>query len=406
VTGPPTIVVIGASVAGAKAADGARTAGFEGQIFLIGDEGHPPYKRPPLSKELLRGEIDADATRVHPADFYDDAGIEVVAATAVAVDPKARTVTLSDGADITFTAAVLATGAAPRPLGVEGSDVAGVHYLRTVDDAARLSQAIRAARRVAVVGAGWVGSEVAASALQLGVDVVLIDRGPAPLHRPLGPLGRVFADLHREHSVELRLGTGVRAVVGQRSVEGVVLDDGRTERADVVVAAVGVTPRVDLARTVRGLQVDNGIVVDHYLQSSIPGVFAAGDVANAWHPLFHRFLRIEHSANAHHQGLTAGGNAAGLHEPFSQMPYFFSDQFDLGMEFVGHARRDDRIVVRGDLEARKFIAFWERRGVVSAAMQVNVADVTETLTAIVAARTPVDPRILADASIPLDGVLP
>ncbi len=395
-----TIAIIGASLAGAKAAESARTAGFDGRVVLVGDEPTAPYERPPLSKDVLRGDKDPDSASVHPDGFYDEHRIELITDRAIALDVTARTIELTHGSAIRFDRAILATGAAPRRLDVPGADLDGVHYLRTVDDAARLRAAIRTGGRVAVIGAGWIGSEVAASARQMGASVVLIDPAPVPLHRVLGDeIGAVFAQLHADHGVELRLGTGVAAVRGDQHVEQVVLDDGRVEAADIVVAGLGVTPRTELADAAFGLRVDNGIVVNEHLETNVEGIFAAGDVANAWHPRLGRYLRVEHWSNALHQGTLAGRNAAGERETYDRLPYFFSDQYDLGMEYVGYADTGDAVVVRGDTASREFIAFWHRDGIVTAAMNVNVWDVVEDLRALIEAGQTIDPARLSAPDI-------
>jgi 3-phenylpropionate/trans-cinnamate dioxygenase ferredoxin reductase subunit len=304
-----------------------------------------------------------------------------------------RTVHIAGGATVPFDAAVLATGATPRRLDVPGAGLDGVHHLRNLDDSIRLADAIRSASRVAVVGAGWIGTEVAASARQMGTEVTLIGPAAVPLQRILGAeIGAVFARLHADNGVALRLGTGVTALRGRGTVEEVVLTDGRTEPADLVVVGIGASPRLDLA-VQAGLRVDDGVVVDEHLESSVSGIYAAGDIANAFHPHYGRRLRVEHWANALNQGVTAGGNAAGLHDPYVRLPYFFSDQFDLGLEYVGHAAPGDDVAVRGDLEDRKFVAFWHRHGVVTAAMNVNVWDVVDDLKALVNAARPVDSAI-------------
>jgi 3-phenylpropionate/trans-cinnamate dioxygenase ferredoxin reductase component len=381
-----TLAIVGASLAGAKAAEGARAAGYEGRIVLVGEEATAPYERPPLSKAVLRGEADVESARVHPEGFYVEHDVELITARAVALDPFARRLRLDDGEELRFDAVVLTTGAQPRRLGIPGADLDGVHYLRTADDAVRLRDAIRSGGRVAVVGAGWIGSEVAASARQLGADVVLVDPGPVPLHRVLGDdIGEVFRRLHADHGVALRLGVGVQALQGSKTVEQVVLEDSRVEAADMVVVGVGVVPRVELALAA-GLAVDNGIVVDEQLRTSAAGVFAAGDVANAWHPRYERRLRVEHWANALNQGELAGRNAVGGHDSYTRLPYFFSDQYDLGLEYVGHHRSDDEVIVRGDREAREFLAYWHRDGVVTAAMAVNVWDRLEEMKAAVGGR--------------------
>jgi 3-phenylpropionate/trans-cinnamate dioxygenase ferredoxin reductase subunit len=401
-----TLAVVGASLAGAKAAEAARDAGFDGRVVLIGDEPGPPYERPPLSKDILRGDKDTDTARVHPDGFYDERSIEIVNDRAVSLDTEARTISLAGGETIGFDTAVLATGAAPRHLAIPGSDLAGLHYLRTMDDSLRLRDAIRAAGRVAVIGAGWIGSEVAASARQMGADVVLIDPAPVPLQRVLGDeIGAVFRQLHADHGVHLRLGTGVDALRGAENVEQVVLGDGRVEAADVVVVGVGVSPRTELAEGA-GLAVDNGILADEHLATDAAHIFAAGDVANAFHPHYGKRLRVEHWANALNQGLAAGRNAAGHRDAYTRLPYFFSDQYDLGMEYVGHGAGTDAVVVRGDRDAREFIAFWHRDGLVTAAMNVNVWDVVDDLKALIETRTKVDPARLADADIPLGELVP
>jgi 3-phenylpropionate/trans-cinnamate dioxygenase ferredoxin reductase subunit len=398
----PTVVIVGASVAGAKAAEGARTAGFDGRVVLVGDEHELPYERPPLSKAVLRGEAAPETTRVHDDGFYATHDIELLTGRTVEVlDPDTHQIRLDGNEVLPFTAAVVATGAAPRRLDIPGAELAGVHYLREIGDSRQLGDAIRGAERVAVIGAGWIGSEVAASARQMGADVVLIDPAPAPLHRVLGDeIGEVFRRLHADHGVTLRLRTGVTELHGADHVERVILSDGRVEAADLVVIGVGVTPRVELAAAA-GLKVDDGIVIDDHLHSSVPGVYAAGDVASAWHPHYGCHLRVEHWANALNQGAAAGINAAGGHERYTRLPYFFSDQYDLGMEYVGHSDPDDAVVVRGSLTDRQFIAFWHRDGVVTAAMNVNVWDVVDDLKAIAAAGRPLDPSLLSDPAVNL-----
>jgi 3-phenylpropionate/trans-cinnamate dioxygenase ferredoxin reductase subunit len=402
----PTLAIVGASLAGAKAAEGARDAGFDDRVVLIGDESGPPYERPPLSKSVLRGEDEPESARVHDEGFYEEHDIEVVTDRVLTIDTVARRLHLSDGDSVPFDAAVLAMGAKPRRLAVPGAELDGVHLLRTVDDSLRLRDAIRTAQRVAVIGAGWIGSEVAASARQMGAEVVLIDPAPVPLHRVLGAdVGSIFRDLHADHGVALRLGSGVQALQGSKTVESVVLEGGQVEEADVVVVGVGVVPRTELADEALGLRVDDGIVVDQHLETSVPGIFAAGDVASAWHPHLRRHLRVEHWATALHQGVAAGRNAAGEDGTYHRLPYFFSDQYDLGMEYVGHGSADDDVVIRGDRAGRELIAFWHRDGIVSAAMHVNVWDVVADLEAIVGSGRPIDPGRLADPDVPLADVV-
>jgi 3-phenylpropionate/trans-cinnamate dioxygenase ferredoxin reductase subunit len=397
---PGTLLIVGASLAGAKAAEAARDAGFDGRVVLVGDEPAAPYERPPLSKAVLRGEAAPESARVHDDGFYEAKQIELLTGRTVeAIDPAGRRARLAGGEDLPFTAAILATGAAPRSLTIPGAGLAGIRYLRSVDDAVRLADAIRGAGRVGVIGAGWIGSEVAASARQMGADVVLIDPSPTPLQRVLGPsIGGMIGELHADHGVTLRTNAAVVELRGSGRVEQIVLGDGTVEDADVVVAGIGVTPRVELA-TAAGLTVENGIVVDEHLESSVPGIFAAGDVASAWNPHYGRHLRVEHWANALHQGETAGANAAGARQSYERLPYFFSDQYDLGLEYYGYADPGDALVVRGSLADRELIAFWQRDGVLTAAMNVNVWDVADDLYSLVAGKGVHDPDHLADPGI-------
>jgi 3-phenylpropionate/trans-cinnamate dioxygenase ferredoxin reductase subunit len=397
-----TLLIVGASLAGAKAAEAARSRGFEGRVILVGAESHLPYERPPLSKSILRGEDAADSSRVHGEGFYAEKNIELISGVQVTgLDAAGHRAELSNGERISYDALILATGSEPRRLELPGAQLGGVHYLRTVDDAVQLSAAIKAAGRVAVIGAGWIGSEVAASAKQMGADVVVVEPQAVPLQRVLGTeIGSMFSKLHLDNGVALHLGIGISELRGGASVEQVVLSDGRVEAADLVVVGIGVQPRVELA-SAAGLKVDNGVVVDENLQASAPGIFAAGDIANAWHPHYQRHLRVEHWANALNQGGDAGANATGEPEAYSRLPYFFSDQYDVGLEYVGYASPDDQVLIRGDFAGREFIALWHQNGVVSAAMNVNVWDVVEDLRAVITGGKAADLGRLADPDIPL-----
>jgi 3-phenylpropionate/trans-cinnamate dioxygenase ferredoxin reductase component len=398
----PTLLIVGASLAGAKAAEAARTTGFEGRIVLVGEETHRPYERPPLSKQVLRGEKDPDTAHVHDSGYYAAHNIELISGVTVeSLDVESRQARLSSGDAVGYESVILATGSAPRRLEVPGAQLGGVRYLRTIDDSLGLSAAIKSARRVAVIGAGWIGSEVAASAKQMGADVVLIEPLDLPLQRVLGGrIGGMFAKLHADNGVDLRLGVGAAELRGGDSVEQVILADGRVESADLVVVGIGVVPRVELAAAA-GLKIDNGVVVDEKLRASVAGVYAAGDLANAWHPRYQRHLHVEHWANALNQGSTAGANATGEDEAYTRLPYFFSDQYDLGLEYVGHASADDEVVIRGDFEGREFIALYHRDGVVCAAMNVNVWDVVDDLRDIIMGGHAVDLSRLTDPDVPL-----
>ncbi len=404
---PRNIVIVGAGLAGAKAAQTLREEGYEGSLVLVGDEAERPYERPPLSKEHLRGEVGPDEVYVHDAGFYEDRAIELRTESAVtAIDTGGRTVSLADGQRLPWDRLLLATGAEPRRLGVPGAGLDGVLHLRTLADGRRLQAALGAAGRLVVVGAGWIGSEAAASARQLGVEVTLLERLAVPLENVLGPtVGRLYADLHREHGVEFLAGAALEAIEGTGRVERVRLAGGRTIDCSAVLVGVGVVPRTQLAEAA-GLAVDDGVLVDATLRASVPGVYAAGDVANATHPFYRRRVRVEHWANALNQGPAAARNMLGRDEPYDRIPYFFSDQYDVGMEYSGLARGSDEVVLRGDLESRELIAFWLAEGRVAAGMNINVWDVAEPIQALIRSRAPVDPARLRDPGVPLEALVP
>jgi len=402
-----THVIVGASLAGAKAAETLRADGFDGQIVLIGSEPYRPYARPPLSKQLLRGESDVEDAFVHTADFYADNDIDLRLSTRVQeVLPQSQVVTLEHGESIRYDRLLLATGARARRLHVPGAGLAGVHYLRNLDDNEKLRAAVQTAARVAVVGAGWIGSEVAASLRQLGLQVALIDPGPVPLATALGPeVGAIYRDLHAAHGVELHLGTSVDRFLGEGRVAGVRTTSGTTIAADVVVVGVGAEPRLELARHA-GLEIDGGIAVNELLQTSAPNVYAAGDIASAWHPVVGRRVRVDHWANAQNQGVAAAKNMLGAATPYDRVPYFFSDQYDLGMEYTGFATKWDRVAFRGDPATHEFIAFWIAGERVVAAMNANLWDVVEPLQTLIRAGQPVNESRLVDTDIPLEALLP
>ena len=400
------IVIVGASLAGVKAAEGLRKHGFGERIVLIGEEPAPPYQRPPLSKQYLTGQADLDDVYLHTPAWYEDLDVEVLTSSRVtALDPGTHRVTLIDGTQLPYRRLLLATGSTPRPIRVPGAQLSGIHYLRTLADTEQLKQAAASATAVAVVGAGWLGSEVAASLRQLGLPVTLVDVTAVPLERVLGTeVGGIYRDLHAQNGTTFLMSTGVEAFQGSDAVEALVTTDGRRVGADLVVIAIGATPRTELA-TAAGLTVHDGIVTDEYLGTSAPDVYAAGDVASAWHPLYGAHLRVEHWANALNQGLAAGANMTGSPTLYARIPYFFSDQYDLGMEYSGHAPSWDQVVFRGDREARKFIAFWLREDRVLAAMNANVWDVTDPIQQLIRERNPVNPARLADPDVPLTDLL-
>ncbi len=400
-----TYVIVGASLAGASAAAALRKHGFDGRIVLIGEEPERPYERPELSKKYLRGEEDVDLF-VHRPDFYAETNIELVTgARAAGIDTDRRRV-VAGAAAFTYDRLLLAAGATPRELNVPGSDLDGVLTLRTIGDADRIRERALAADSVVVVGGGWIGSEVAASLRQLGRDVTLVLPGDSPLERVLGPVvGSVYRDAHAENGVHLVTGTRVTALHGRRAVDTVVTEDGQRLAADLVVVGIGAQPRTELASEA-GLAVDEGILVDERLQSSVPGIYAAGDVAKAWHPAYRRRLRVEHWDNAKRQGRVAAANMAGEPTAYDRIPYFYSDQYDIGMEYTGFAPRWDEVLFRGDPRSRQFIAFWLKDGKVAAGMNVNVWDVAPAIEQLIRSGTAVGRERLADPSEPLEELAP
>jgi 3-phenylpropionate/trans-cinnamate dioxygenase ferredoxin reductase component len=406
-TSDRTHVIVGAGLAGARAAAALREQGFDGRVVLVGAETERPYERPPLSKDYLRGEAGRERLYVHDEDFYGEQQIELrLGRTAESLDTARRELELDGGERMRYDRLLLATGAEPRRLSIPGSDLDGVLYLRSVEDSDALRERFRQSRSVVVVGAGWIGSEVAASARQRGLEVTVIDPTAVPLERVLGTeVGAVYRDIHTDHGVRMLLGTGVDAIEGAQAVERVRTGDGHEVDCDLVVVGVGVEPRTRLALQA-GLALDDGIAVDERLQTSAPGVFAAGDVANAYHPFYRDRIRVEHWANALNQGPAAARNMLGESVAYERLPYFFSDQYDVGMEYTGYARRWDRVVFRGDPASREFIAFWLVRGQVVAGMNLNVWDVTDPIKRLIGARVAVDERRLADPDVPLEELAP
>ncbi len=398
-----TIVIVGASLAGAKAAEALRKEGYDGRIVMFGEDSRIPYLRPPLTKEYLRGEGDDDKVFVHLEAWYAEQRIELRLSTPVrAIEAATRDVVLGDGERVSFDRLLIATGASSRRLSVPGGDLAGVHYLRTLEDADAIRAAAAGASRAVVIGGGWIGAEAAASLRQLDLPVAMVVPGSVPLERVLGTeVGAIYRDLHAEHGVELIAGQRAVAFRGTSAVAAVETADGTKVEGDLVVVGVGAVPRMELG-VAAGLAVGDGIHVDEHLETSVPGVFAAGDVAAAWHPLFGSRLRLEHWDNARRQGATAARNMLGKAESYARIPYLYSDQYDLGMEYAGYATSWDAVAFRGEPASRSFIAFWLNAGRVVAGMNANVWKVNPAIGALVASRRVVDVRRLADPAVPLD----
>jgi 3-phenylpropionate/trans-cinnamate dioxygenase ferredoxin reductase component len=407
VTSARTIVIVGAGLAGAKAAETLREEGYDGRLALVGAETERPYERPPLSKGYLQGEAERESVYVHSEDFYAEHEVELLCGREVsAIDPVDRTVDLGDGQRLGWDRLLLATGAEPRRLPVPGADLDGVHLLRSLDDSDALREAIGAGGRLAVIGAGWIGAEAAASARSGGKEVTLIEQEPVPLATVLGEaVGAMYGALHADHGVQLLAGATVEAIEGAGRAERVRLVDGRMIDCAAVLVGVGVAPRTGLAEAA-GLAVENGVLVDANLSAG-RGIFAAGDVANAEHPFYGARVRVEHWANALNQGPAAARNMLGRSEPYERLPYFFSDQYEVGMEYSGLADPRSPIVVRGDLAAREAVVFWlGEDGAVVAGMNVNVWDVNEHVQALIRSRAVIDPSRLADPAVPIDALLP
>jgi 3-phenylpropionate/trans-cinnamate dioxygenase ferredoxin reductase component len=402
-----THVIVGASLAGAKAAETLRDEGFDGSIVLIGSEAERPYERPPLSKDYLRGEAGRDKVYVHPEGFYAEREIELrLDSTVVSLDTGAREVELDDGTRLSYDRLLLTTGSEPRRLPVPGAELEGVLYLRSVDDSDALRARLDEGGSAVVVGAGWIGCEVGASARQRGLEVTVVDPLGVPLERVLGTeLGAVYRDVHTDNGVRMLTETGVEAFEGDGRVERVRTSDGELLDCDFVVVGVGVEPRTRLAAEA-GIAVRDGVAVDAHLRTDAADVFAAGDVASAQHPFYGESIRVEHWANALNQGPAAARNMLGQGAPYERLPYFFSDQYDVGMEYSGFARSWDRVVFRGDPASREFIAFWIAGDTVVAGMNVNVWDVTDPIQSLIRSRVPVEDPRLADPDVPLEELVP
>jgi NADPH-dependent 2,4-dienoyl-CoA reductase/sulfur reductase-like enzyme len=401
----PACVIVGASLAGAKAAETLREEGFAGPVVLIGAEDERPYERPPLSKGVLLGRDPRDSIFVHDADWYREHDVDLrLGTTVTSIDRTSRRVGLAGGESVPYGRLLITTGASPRRLNIPGGDLDGVLYLRTAEDSDRLGAALREGGPVVIAGAGWIGLETAAAARELGCEVTVVEPEGGVLRRWIGPeLGEVFEGLHRSHGVTFRFDEGLSAVTGSGGKASAAVTSGDTELpADHVIVAIGVVPNTELAAKA-GLKVDNGILVDEALRTSDPDIFAAGDVANVLSPLLGRRIRVEHWANALSGGPAAARSMLGQDVSYDWVPYFFSDQYDLGMETAGlpEPGRYDDIVYRGDKESGEFIAFWLQDGAVIAGMNVNVWDVNEDIQALIRSGAEVDPARLADPGIPL-----
>ena len=407
-------VIVGAALAGGSAAAALRDGGFDGEVQLIGAEPQMPYNRPPLSKGYLRGQDRFEDQLVNPAAFYKEKGITLRLGTrATAIDPRRKVVALEPGEEVPYDRLLVATGGRNRALQTPGGDLPGVFQLRTVEDCDRIRAAARPGRRAVVVGLGFIGSEVAASLRQMGVEVTAVEHNPVPLARVLGPeVGAVLADIHREKGVELVLEDAVAAFEGGGRVERVRTKKGRVLAGDLVVAGIGIVPDTELLAAA-GAAVDNGVLVDEHCRTSLPDVYAAGDVANHLHPLFGR-LRVEHWNNGYQQGRAAARAMLGDARPYDYLHTFWSDQYEHVIEYVGFAAAWDRIVFRGEPASRKFLGFYLKDGVVRAAVGLDRGGDPEDpkgeselkiVAGLIRDRVRVDPGRLADEGTELKGTV-
>jgi len=399
---PRNVVIVGANLTGGAAATTLRTEAFDGPVTLIGAEPHPPYERPPLSKEYLRGEVTAESTLLHPASWYGENDVELrLGQRARRIDPQGRFVELDGGERVPFDAALVATGGENRRLSIPGHELEGVFELRTLEDGDRIRDAARRGGKAVIIGAGFIGCEVAASIRTLGVEVEVVEPLAGPMVRALGgELSRVYEGIHRDHGVRFHFGDAPERFEGTERVERVVTSQGARIECDLVVVGVGIQPATAVVEGT-GVLVENGVVVDELCRTNVGGIYAAGDVANHFHPLFGRRIRVEHWDNALKQGAAAAASIMGGTVPFDHPHWFWSDQYEYNLQYMGHAAEWDELVVRGSLEARDFIAFYVKDGVVLAAVGLNRGKDVRRSAGLIRSRWPVDVAALRDEDVDL-----
>jgi 3-phenylpropionate/trans-cinnamate dioxygenase ferredoxin reductase subunit len=397
-----TFVIVGASLAGGGAAATLRQEGFDGRVILIGAEPQPPYERPPLSKEYLRGESSFEQTLVQSSDFYGENGIETrFGVRASRVDPAKKVIELDGEEGVAYDKLLVATGGRNRRFPVPGLDLEGVYDLRTMADCERIRAEIGPGRKAVVVGMGFIGLEVAASLRQSGVNVVVVDRNKVPLRRVLGEeVGQVIEVIHRDHEATLIFEDTVAAFEGADRVERVVTQGGRRIECDFVVVGLGVEPVTELLADT-GAEIDNGIAVDEFCRTGVEGIYAAGDVANHYHPVFERRIRVEHWQNALNQGPAAARNMLGKDEPYDDIPWFWSDQYDFNLQYTGFHTEWDELIVRGSMEERNFVAFYRKDERVLAAVAVNRGKDLRRSMRLIKAQRAVDVTKLQDPDVDL-----
>jgi len=404
-----SFIIVGGGMAGAIAAQTLREEGFDGRITLLGQEPNAPYERPPLSKDYLQGKADRDSIFVHPEQWYAENAVELSLGGAVtSLDPALRTVTTAAGTQLHYDKLLLATGSEPRRLDMPGADLDGVYYLRNVEDSERIKIKFGGARRVVIIGAGWIGLETAAAARTAGLDVTLLVSGDMPLQHVLGPeVAPVFAELHRNHGVDLRYRTKAAELAGNHgAVTAALLSDGTRIETDMIIVGIGAAPRTELAAAA-GLKIDNGLLVDEHLRTSDPDIFAAGDIAHAYNPRLGRHIRVEHWANARRQGAVAAKAMLGQDAADVRPSYFYTDQYDLSMEYTGDIGPAgyDRVIFRRHADSREVIVFWLYEQRVQAGMNINIWDVAEDIERLIQSPRQINADDLADPAIPLASFL-
>jgi 3-phenylpropionate/trans-cinnamate dioxygenase ferredoxin reductase subunit len=399
-------VIVGAGLAGATAASVLRREGFDGGITIIGDEPHLPYSRPPLSKEVLRSEKPPEKAMLRPAQWYEAQGVETrCGVRVIAMDPGSHSVELADGGHLGYDKLLLALGGSPRRLDVPGSHRPEVFTLRTLDDSLKIREFLIPGAPVVVVGAGFIGAEVSASARTLGCEVTLLEIAATPMARALAPgLGAVYASLHRERGVKLHTGVGVERIEGDPHVKRVVTTDGRTHDAVVVVVGVGIDPAIELAEQC-GVHTGNGVHVDEYCATTADDIYAAGDLANHPNSILGRRIRVEHWQNAQHQATAAACNMLGKREPFREVPWVWSDQYEHNLQIAGVPDPTDAVVIRGDIEGREFTAFCLREDRLVAALAVNRPMDARAARALIEQKVTPRTELLTDVDVELEALI-
>lgn len=403
------IVIVGANLAGGRAAEQLRKHGYEGRIVLVGEEPERPYDRPPLSKKALRGQLAEDKLFLRPLEYYEKNAIELeLGVRATALDPRERRVTLADGRALAYDAAIIATGARVRRLACSGAELAGVHYVRTLADMRRLREELKPGRRAVVIGAGVIGAESAASCREEGLEVVLLEGAAIPLERAFGrDVGMRYADFHRARGIDVRLGVTVSELRGSGRVEEVVTADGQRIECDFVICGIGVACEVDWLSSSQIALESGGLKVDEHARTSLPDVYAAGDVTTFFHPGEGRYVRVEAVDNAQLQAEVAAKNIVGVPTSYAPVPFFWSDQFELKMQSVGLLDGYDRVVYRGDLDKPAFVAFHLRGHELRAAVGVNRMKEIGVAKRILAQRVRIpDVEALADEGFDLGTLAP